>query len=152
MFKLANSPAVAGSNKCSHVFYIQGEILRNLRKGQTGVFKGASPLTVSTLWGLVFLSFGSVFFFFAFKKKENELGVWGEKPHYKNKIPFKLRLFHCNRFRQISWLVNIFSEEFCYVISQQLQRNRCQNRRKYLISLRNFKYIFKNRFKLFVIT
>ena len=72
MFKLANSPAVAGSNKCSHVFYIQGEILRNLRKGQTGVFKGASPLTVSTLWGLVFLSFGSFSILFAFKKKENE--------------------------------------------------------------------------------
>jgi len=35
-------------------------------------FQGWKPLTVATLCDTVFLSFGSVFFIFAFKKKENE--------------------------------------------------------------------------------
>ncbi|HBG48993.1 MAG TPA: hypothetical protein DDW90_05730 [Cyanobacteria bacterium UBA9971] len=54
--------------------YTQSEILRNLSKGQTGFpgSSGALPLTVSTLWGIVFFSFGLFSFLFAFKKKENE--------------------------------------------------------------------------------
>jgi hypothetical protein len=37
-------------------------------------------LTVLTPWDKVFLSFGSVFFIFAFKKKENEPGYRGRAP------------------------------------------------------------------------
>jgi len=61
-------------------------------KGNTddgwGSSRGLVPLTVLTLWDTVFLSFGYVFFLFAFKKKENEPGDRGRAPLKNKKIPF----------------------------------------------------------------
>ena len=50
------------------------------------------PLTVLTLCDTVFLSFGSVFLLFAFKKKENEQSVrfLGLKPKVVYRIETKL--------------------------------------------------------------